>query len=372
MKYKISLRVLFFVTVSISFIFCQNEVLGKDKIFEFEKRGGLPNFLTKVNHSDSIKVAYLGGSITQQPGWRVYSLEWFKKRFPAVAFTEINAAIGGTGSDFGVFRLRDHVLKYNPDLVFIEFAVNDATATQIKITRSMEGIVRQIWEYNPNIDICFIYTIGRIFLQSEKDGELPQTIKTMEKIADWYQIPSINFGLEVGKQVTKGKLLYKGDSLMLNGVPVFSKDGVHPYIETGHEIYQKVFVRSFIKMNANNNGEHLIPRPLISNNYSNARMIDISEMTAQENWEIIDVKGESALTRFSKYLEKLWKLTPGEELTVNFKGDAFGICDIIGPGTGKVSVKIDDGMEQKIMRFDRFCSSPRMNYLMLVLRYLMS
>ncbi len=35
---------------------------------EFRARGGLPNFFTKIRHGDSIKVAYLGGSITAQEG----------------------------------------------------------------------------------------------------------------------------------------------------------------------------------------------------------------------------------------------------------------------------------------------------------------
>lgn len=30
----------------------------------------------------AVKVAYLGGSITKQEGWRVHSLNWFKERFP--------------------------------------------------------------------------------------------------------------------------------------------------------------------------------------------------------------------------------------------------------------------------------------------------
>ena len=36
--------------------------------------------------------------------------------------------MGGTGSDLGVFRLQHDVLRQRPDLVFIEFAVNDAGA----------------------------------------------------------------------------------------------------------------------------------------------------------------------------------------------------------------------------------------------------
>ena len=106
-------------------------------------RNGLPNFFAKAMNGDSVTVAYFGGSITAQNGWRTTSLDWFKTRFPKARFTEINAAIGGTGSDFGVFRLKDHVLKFKPDLVFVEFAVNDGNASSEKIIRSMEGIVRQ-------------------------------------------------------------------------------------------------------------------------------------------------------------------------------------------------------------------------------------
>ena len=61
---------------------------------ELKVRKGLPTFFAKALNGDSIKVAYLGGSITAQEGWRVYSLEWFKSRFPKAVFSEINAAIG--------------------------------------------------------------------------------------------------------------------------------------------------------------------------------------------------------------------------------------------------------------------------------------
>jgi hypothetical protein len=84
----------------------------KIQVPDFAIRNGLPNFFAKAMNGDSLRVAYFGGSITAQNGWRVASLDWLKVRFPKAIFTEINAAIGGTGSDFGVFRLKDHVLKF--------------------------------------------------------------------------------------------------------------------------------------------------------------------------------------------------------------------------------------------------------------------
>ena len=47
------------------------------------------------------------------------------------------------------------VLAKNPDLVFVEFAVNDSQTDSLEIVRSMEGIVRKIRNHSDHVDICF-------------------------------------------------------------------------------------------------------------------------------------------------------------------------------------------------------------------------
>ena len=47
------------------------------------------------------------------------------KTFPNITIKSINAGIGGTTSYFGVHRIENDILKYNPDIVFIEYSVND-------------------------------------------------------------------------------------------------------------------------------------------------------------------------------------------------------------------------------------------------------
>lgn len=116
---------------------------------ECRERGGLPNLFAKLQSPGSVRIAYLGGSITAQDGWRPKTLNWFRTNFPTARVEEINAAIGGTGSDLGVFRLRHDVLEHKPDLLFIEFAVNDSGAPPAQIHRCMEGIVRQTWKNDP-------------------------------------------------------------------------------------------------------------------------------------------------------------------------------------------------------------------------------
>lgn len=370
---KTSIKAIF---VCLIFLLPKSTVLGqiqgsenKKQSNELNIRGGLPIFFAKALKGDSVKVAYLGGSITAQSGWRVYSLNWFKQRFPKANFFEINAAIGGTGSNFGVFRLHEHVLKFKPDLVFVEFAVNDDGASEEKITRSMEGIVRQVWQQNPFTDICFIYTIKLPFIEIEQKGQLPPSATVMEKVADKYHIPSINFGFEVAELVEKNQLIFKDKSKELNGVKVFSPDGVHPYTETGHAVYHNVFMRSFETMLSQKTGrakKHILNKPLALNYLANTQMIGIRDVELSDKWEIIQTKDAPSFASFGKYLEVFGKARQsGESLTVRFKGKAIGIYDILGPDVGRVIVEINGVVRDTISRFDPYCTYRRMNYFMI-------
>jgi lysophospholipase L1-like esterase len=338
----------------------------KKEIQDLKIRKGLPNFFAKAIHGDSIKVAYFGGSITAQNGWRVSSLDWFKQRFPKAVFSEINAAIGGTGSDFGVFRLRDHVLKYKPDLVFVEFAVNDGNTPSERIIRSMEGIVRQILQQNSFTDICFVYTIKGDYLEAEQNGNLPNSAENMEKVAGHYGIPSINFGFEVANMVSSNQLIMKGKSMELNGLKVFSPDGVHPYPETGHVIYQNVLKRSFESMISNNSfktKKHILPKPLAPDYFANTQMFDCTNAKLSSNWKILNIKDQPLFSGFGKYLKFIGKANQsGETLSFRFKGRAIGVYDIMGPDAGRIIIEIDGVVKDTISRFDAYCTYRRMNY----------
>lgn len=361
--------IILIIQSSMAFGISKSSDNGKIVFQELNSRGGLTNFFEKVKRKDSIKVAYLGGSITAQNGWRVLSLEWFKERFPNAAFTEINAAIGGTGSDFGAFRLHDQVLKYNPDLVFVEFAVNDADTQAQKIIRSMEGIVRQIWQHNPKIDICFVYTIRESFLKTEQGGDLPNSAKIMERVADQYRIPTINLGFEVARMVADNHLIFKGETKELNGVRVFSADGVHPYAETGHVIYQTVLKRSFETMLASKQERtktHTLHKPKDPDCYVNTKMINFTDAKMTKNWEIIRTADQPKFSDFEKYLDIIGKAgQTGESLTLRFKGITIGAYDFMGPDAGKVIVEIDGLVRDTISRFDAYCTYRRMSYFLI-------
>ena len=202
MKSKIIFKTLIItlicLSVNLSAVFAQTTGFPTVReAIECSVRGGLPHFFKKIKQREGIKLAYLGGSITEQEGWRVKSLDYFKKTYPNCKFSVINAAIGGTGSNLGVLRIEHDVLSQNPDLLFVEFAVNDSRFEPIEIVKSVEGIVRKTWKLCPQCDNCFVYTFADLPLfDSLKVGKLNQSAAVMEVIADYYGIPSIHLGLE--------------------------------------------------------------------------------------------------------------------------------------------------------------------------------
>lgn len=56
---------------------------------ECQERGGLPNVLAKLQAGAATRIAYLGGSITAQDGWRPKTLKWFRDQYPKANIQEI-------------------------------------------------------------------------------------------------------------------------------------------------------------------------------------------------------------------------------------------------------------------------------------------
>jgi hypothetical protein len=174
----------------------------------FKPREGVGNTLAKLREGRKVKIAYLGGSITAARGWRVQSLEWFRKEFPKATIEEVNACLGGTGSDLGVYRLDREVMPRNPDLIFIEFARNSGHMQAMDVWVSMEGIVRKLWKLNPHMDIVFVYAYCRGSPQVDWDNDrMPLHESAMEQVADHYGIPSINLAYGITRLERAGKLL---------------------------------------------------------------------------------------------------------------------------------------------------------------------
>jgi len=345
------------------------------KAVELTERNGLPNFFAKLKPGASIKIAYLGGSITAQQGWRIYSLDWFKKQYPQVKFEEINAAIGGTPSELGVFRLKRDVLDHKPDLLLVEFATNDQGTPPDGIVKAMEGIVRQTWKNFPECDIAFVYTVVEKDIKELQNGQAKRSVTTMEAVADFYQIPSIHFGVEVAKMEKAGELTIKEPQGKVEQVAggeldkkaksngdtkqkmVFSKDGVHPYPNTGHLIYQKTFARSMEQLaKIGKPGAHQPAAPLDPANWELATCLPLDQGNLDGQWQKLPAKEKEGL---QKRMPGLWLLKNGATVSFKFKGTKVGFYDLLGPDCGNVELIVDN-KSTIVKRIDGYCTYHRL------------
>ena len=226
------------------------------KAEEVHVRKGAGNFLAKMKAGKPVTVAYLGGSITEMSGWRNMTTDWLRKTYPAAEVEEVHAAIGGTGSGLGVFRLGHDALSKNPDLLFVEFATNDSREPAESIWRNFDGIVQQTWRKNPKTDIVFVYTITTRMMGEYGSGKMNHAASAMEHLADYYGIPSVCFGPRVAEEVKAERLIMSlgevptavpketpdrdrliNEELKKKGQTLFAKDGVPVHLYDSEEGY---------------------------------------------------------------------------------------------------------------------------------------
>jgi hypothetical protein len=333
---------------------------------ELRVRDGLPNFFAKLEAGGPVRIAYLGGSITAAAGWRPKSFAWFKEQYPGAELIEINAAISGTGSDYGACRVVDDVLSKNPDLVFMEHRVNGGGGYEAK---SVEGIIRQIWKSNPHTDICLIYTLSQAMLTTIQSGRQTGFGSVMETAANAYGIPSIDLGVEIARLEKSGALIFKGDGTVADKV-VFSQDGTHPGDE-GHNIYRDVIARSMLRMKGNNKPQkRLLPAPLDSRCWETAALMPVTNAFLSAGWKVVDIETDEvyrdsfgrthAMLRGAVKCDKL-----GESITVKWNGTTIGFSDIPQGEGMEIEVSVDGGKPMNYKRTQREARSRYSRFLYL-------
>ena len=337
---------------------------------ELRARSGLANFFAKAKAGGKVTAAYFGGSITAANGWRPQTTAWLQQEYPKAQFVEVNAAIGGTGSDLGVYRLGHDVLAHRPDLVFIEFAVNDGGAPPEQIYRCMEGIVRQIRRADPTTDVCFVYTMHEGMLGDLAAGRLPRSASAMELIADHYGIPSILLAHEAARRINAGEWVFTSPkpeapadpNKGLSARPAFAPDSCHPFAETGHRLYTEAIARSFEAMaSLGTPGPRYLATPFTPDNHEAAKLIPLTAAMLGEGWQELDPQTDRIARSFCQRLPVLWRADkPGVTLSFAFSGRAAAVYDLLGPDGGELEVLVDDQPARPVRRFDAYCTYHRL------------
>jgi hypothetical protein len=179
--------------------------------------GRLARVFAKARRGEPIKLGVIGGSITagaiaSDPGnsYSALLLAWWRKRFPKCEIDLINAGVGGTGSMYGALRAGRDLLSGMPDLVVIEFAVNDNWTDG----EAYEGLVRQVLA-QPNQPAVML-----LFMMWERGGNDQEM---QAKVGVHYHLPMVSFRDAMWPEMAAGHIKWSD----------YIVDTVHPN-DAGH------------------------------------------------------------------------------------------------------------------------------------------
>lgn len=168
--------------------------------------------MKKAANKEDITIACIGGSITQgtisngtadkEVGFKKSYVElfsrWWTDTFPETKINVINAGIGATDSYLGVHRVDEDVLSYNPDLVLVEFSVNDAGSNRARI--NYDNLVRKILlaDNHPAVMLLFM---------GQTNGSNAQTSHAL--VGFQYGLPMISYCNVIQKMMDDGQYTAK-------------------------------------------------------------------------------------------------------------------------------------------------------------------
>ncbi len=202
---------------------------------EFDKR---------ARAGEHLNVVFFGASLTwganatapNLTSYRAQTADALRERYPEARFRFFDAAIGGTGSQLGVFRFERDVMQREPDLVFLDFSANDDIhSANPETMASYESLVRRaVREAECPLVIVlfpFKWNIAKGDTEGMKgrDGHLA--------IAEAYHVPVGDAIVLAQKRVREGAITLEA---------MYPADAVHPG-DRGYAVFADAAMQGFAK-----------------------------------------------------------------------------------------------------------------------------
>lgn len=307
----------------------------------YKVRDGMVRFYKKVKEHQPVTVAFLGGSITYNPGWRDKVCKYLKERFPVTKFHFIAAGIPSLGSLPDAFRLQRDILDSGKvDLLFMEAAVNDRVNGTDSLTqvRNLEGIVRHAKRSNPDMGIVFFSFADPMKLQDYSDGNIPVAVHNHEIVAQYYGLPSINLAKEVYDKIRAGEFTWQYDFKSLHPGPY----GQELYFQSMKSLLNSCF--NITETIQKKPLEYKLPNPMDKYNFSRGVYLSIQKAHIKNGWELIHnwVPIDNISTRNGFVNVPVLEAKNADAvLSLSFTGTAIGMAIVSGPDAGIIKYSID-------------------------------
>lgn len=266
--------------------------------------------MKKAKKGEEITVGVIGGSITQGSLASVpdncYASkfgEWWKNKFPDAKVNFVNAGIGGTDSYLGVHRVDEQLLAHDPDVVIVEFSVND---TDKRLNGySYDSLVRKILSHGTEPAVMLLFTT------MDNGTSLQDTHK---ETGQAYDLPMISYHDAVYPEVKAGTLNWAD----------ISPDNIHPN-DAGHDIIDQIVSRYldgvYDRLDDIADEPAAFPdKPAESDIFVNARTVSAADIdpVSSEGFEVVEKD-------FYAQFRNNWKTASGGSLTFEIECRNFGV-----------------------------------------------
>jgi lysophospholipase L1-like esterase len=200
-------------------------------------------FDARAQKGEQLNVVFFGGSLTwgaqstdpQRTSYRALVSQHLKEAYPKARLELWDSAIGGTGTQLGAFRLERDVLAHKPDLVFLEFTINDDPYHTPDPDRlaSYESIVRRLVQAGVPVE--------QVILPSKQDVLANPPARPLDakhkEIAQAYGLPVADAVALVKARVAEGKAT---PDQLWDAAP----DATHPG-DAGYALYAEAAWQTF-------------------------------------------------------------------------------------------------------------------------------
>lgn len=171
-------------------------------------------------------VVVYGTSLTHGGAWAKAARQWFDQNYPGKV-TFINSGGPGENSDWGLKNLKVRVLDHRPDLVFVEFAYNDAHEKfNLPVERgaaNLKKIVEGIRAQNP--DAVIVLQTMNIGWDAPNGNRSLSVRPSLERYNDNYRALAREQGLPLLDHYPNWKKLKETDPKTYQR---YVPDGTHP------------------------------------------------------------------------------------------------------------------------------------------------
>lgn len=304
-------------------------------------RGGLKNTYYKIVHDKKLSIAFMGGSVTDgmgstgsTGGFRGRLMKALKSTYDAT-FTEIDAKMGGNGSQYGIYVTDQFIASKKPDLVFVDYAVNnayDGVTDAQTLWQHYETIIHKIRTANPYADIVLLY------VSDDKDSS-KSVIPELDKIADKYQLVTANLYAAVKRVMERNGHTWNA----------YYTDNVHPS-DNGYNVMAEVLqgVVEYALSVPSSTYQKMNTPAAQSNIQKEAKAVLTTTLTTiPAGWEKVSTFSYAATSAYG-YSGCIQTTQTGKTVTVKFKGTDFGVLAEYAKDAGVLGYSVDGGAYQQI------------------------